>query len=104
MEKVNEVILTLCNFVYNKGMKNSRVYVSVSPEMAKTIENLSSRLGVPKTQLTSLAIQAGVGTLIRSFFPEEAMTVDKIAEIVNAMQSMKEKKSEKSASTDNPTN
>lgn len=64
-----------------------RMTVNLSDEMFHKIGVLSERLGLSKTQLGGLCIQAGYGQLMRVIAPEEVINPEIYAKV---MMSLKE--------------
>lgn len=66
-------------------MANKRTYITLGPELEAKLKELSARMGVTKTQLISMCVTAGMGNVMRAFYPEEAITAEKYAQIIAEM-------------------
>lgn len=65
-----------------------RLNVRISDELGLLIEKWSKELGVTQSQLGGMAIQAGIGALLRAVKPEEAVPAETWAKIVHEMQKL----------------
>lgn len=65
---------------------SKRVTARVSDETAEKARTWADRLGISQSQFLSMAIQAGIGSIIRAVSPEEAMRPEQWAAIVRAAQ------------------
>lgn len=64
----------------------ARFTLRITKELNEKLTGWSNRLGISKAQLANMAIQAGLGSIIRAVAPEESMSADKWAEIIKAAQ------------------
>ena len=78
-------------FVYNVSMdKNTqkqkrpkyRVWGTVPAEVGDSLEYWYVKLGIPKTSLVAMSIQAGLKAIIRGIAPEEAFTPEQWSKIL----------------------
>lgn len=65
--------------------RNVRLWVSVPPEHDAKLEQWAKRLGMTKSTLVSVTSQAGLGSIIRTTFPEEAFTPEQWADVTGAL-------------------
>lgn len=63
-----------------------RVVARVADETADKIAYWADRMGVSQSQLASICIQAGLGSVIRAISPEEAFTPEQLAKIIKAAE------------------
>lgn len=63
-----------------------RIWGTVTPEVGQKIDMWSERLGIPKTYLISMAVQAGLNQIVRSISPEESIPPEILVKIVEAMR------------------
>lgn len=68
-----------------------RLSVRVSDELGVNIEKYANEFGVTQSQFSGMCIQAGLGAILRAVKPEEAITVEKWALIVQEIDKLKEK-------------
>jgi hypothetical protein len=78
--------------VYNAGMdKNKqtqkrpkyRVWGTVPAEVGDSLEYWYVKLGIPKTSLVAMSIQAGLKAIIRGIAPEEAFSPEQWQKILD---------------------
>lgn len=67
-----------------------RLNVRVSDELGVLIEKYASEFGVTQSQFSGMCIQAGLGSILRAVKPEEAISVEKWAQIVQEVERLKE--------------
>ena len=67
-----------------------RLSVRVSDEVGGLIEKYSAEFGVTQSQFSGMCIQAGLGSILRAVKPEEAIPVEKWAQIVQEVDRLKE--------------
>jgi len=67
-----------------------RLSVRVSDEVGGLIEKYSTEFGVTQSQFSGMCIQAGLGSILRAVKPEEAIPVEKWAQIVQEVDRLKE--------------
>ena len=65
-----------------------RLNVRVSDELGLLIEKWSKELGVTQSQLGGMAIQAGIGALLRAVKPVESVPAEIMAKIVHEVQKL----------------
>jgi hypothetical protein len=53
---------------------NVRIWSAVSPELNSTLDDWAFRLGMTKSSLINMAIQAGLASVIRAVAPEQVFT------------------------------
>lgn len=68
-----------------------RVYARVSDEVAEKVVMYSGKYGLTQSQLYGMAIQAGLGAIIRAINPEDVMTPEQWAKLVKAYEDEKGK-------------
>jgi len=66
--------------------KKIRVWTSVTPELDGKVEFWAEKLGVTKSQLINMCLQAGLKNIITAFSPEDVFTPETWAKLVKAMQ------------------
>ena len=67
-----------------------RLNVRVSDELGVMIEKYAHEFGVTQSQFSGMCIQAGLGSILRAVKPEEAIPVEKWAQIVQEVERLKE--------------
>lgn len=68
-----------------KVKRNPRVFAVVSHELNDKLIYWAQRLGVSKSVLIAMCIQAGLNSVVRSVYPEEVLPADKLAEVVRLL-------------------
>lgn len=63
------------------NVNKPRIWGTVPVEVFEKIQYCSNKWGLPVTHVVSLAVQAGIGSLIRGISPEEALTPEQWAKI-----------------------
>lgn len=71
-----------------------RVNVRVPDQIFEKAGVWSEKLGVSKSQLMGMAIQAGLDSIIRAISPVDSISPDQWAELVAAYEARKEKSEE----------
>jgi hypothetical protein len=66
----------------SKGPKY-RIWGSVPLEVGEQIDHWYIKMGIPKTALVSLCVQAGLKAVIRGIYPEEAFTPEQWKNILD---------------------
>jgi hypothetical protein len=64
----------------------TRIFSRVTPEFYDKFCGWAAKLGFTKSQFGSLCIQAGMNAIIRAISPEESVTPETMAKIVEALQ------------------
>lgn len=67
-----------------------RFTIRITRELNEKLSIWSKRLGVNKSQLANMSIQAGLGQIIRAISPEDALTPEQWAAIIKRVQSISE--------------
>lgn len=62
-----------------------RISVRVPDDIADQVVMWADRFGVTQSQLSGMAVQAGLGAILRAVRPEEAISPDILAKIIKAM-------------------
>ncbi len=73
-----------------------RIWGSVTPETGEKLEFWYKKLGIPKTALVALCVQAGLNYVIRAIEPEQAFTPEQWAKIVREVTKTEENDKKKS--------
>ena len=68
-----------------------RLSVRVSDQLGKNIEKYADEFGVTQSQFSGMCIQAGLGSILRAVKPEEAISVETWAQIVQEIEKLKDK-------------
>ena len=63
-----------------------RIFISMSDETGQKVADWAKRLGVSQSQLASMSMQAGLGAILRTVAPEEAISPEIWARILMAGQ------------------
>lgn len=63
-----------------------RIMARVADETAEKIAYWAKRMGISQSQLASICIQAGIGSIIRAISPEDAFTPQQLALIIKAAE------------------
>lgn len=63
-----------------------RIFISMSDETGQKVADWAKRLGVSQSQLASMSMQAGLGAILRTVAPEEAIAPEIWARILMAGQ------------------
>lgn len=69
-------------------VKRVRVWSVVSPDLDKKLIDWSERMGVTKSQLINIAIQAGLSAVTKAVSPEDAISPEVLAKIMIATQNL----------------
>lgn len=75
----------------------TRINVRVTKEFNKKLDTWAARLGLNKSQLCTMALQAGLNNIVRSISPEEVLTPDVLKMIMDIAK-------QQEANNDVPTN
>ena len=68
-----------------KKTQNIQVWSSLNPVTDKKLNQWAARLGMSKSMLVNLCVQAGIDQVVRVFAPEEALADKKIASIIKEL-------------------
>lgn len=73
------------------GVMESTIRVTgrVTPDINEELKYWAVELGMQKTAFISLCIRAGLKAVIRSVSPEDAISSDKLAEVLRAVEAQK---------------
>lgn len=66
--------------------KEPKLYITVTPEFYEKFRFWAKRLGLTLNNLGGMCLQAGIGSVIRAVAPEEALTPDQFAAIMEAAE------------------
>lgn len=67
-------------------MTTIRLNIRVSKEFSDTLDMWSDRLGVTKSQFSSMCLQAGIKSVVRAFEPESALTPEVVKMVMEALR------------------
>lgn len=67
-------------------VKETKLYIRVTPELDKRFTDWAKRLGLTKSQFGNICIQAGFSAVIRAISPEEAFTPAQLVDILKAAE------------------
>lgn len=70
-------------------MKKLRQNVYLPLDLSEKLDKYAERLGMTKPMLIILAVRAGLDALIRALAPEDALTTERWAEIINEAERLK---------------
>lgn len=63
-----------------------RITARVPDDVGEKLAIWSERFGVTQSQLAGMAIQAGMGSILRAVAPEEAISPDVLAQVIASMK------------------
>lgn len=66
-----------------KKMNKARIWGSIPQDVGDQLDFWYVKLGIPKTALVALCVQAGLKAVIRGVYPEEAFTPEQWQKILN---------------------
>jgi hypothetical protein len=69
-----------------KVQQMAQFSIRVTPEVNEKINLWTKKLGISKSALVQMCISAGMGSIIRAIAPEEVMTPEMWARIVQEVQ------------------
>lgn len=69
-------------------MKNKRLYIVVTPEMEERLTTWAGKLGISRTQLAAMAVQAGLNSILLAVAPAETVPPETWAKMMKAYENM----------------
>ena len=66
-----------------RKMYKARIWGSIPQDVGDQLDYWYVRLGIPKTALVALCVQAGLKAVIRGIYPEEAFTPEQWQKILD---------------------
>jgi hypothetical protein len=66
-----------------RKMNKARIWGSIPQDVGDQLDYWYVKLGIPKTALVALCVQAGLKAVIRGIAPEEAFTPEQWQKILN---------------------
>lgn len=65
--------------------KKHRINLFIPGDLDESLQGYADRLGISKTTLIGISVRAGLGTVVRIAFPEEALSASQWAAITAEM-------------------
>lgn len=69
-----------------------RITARVPDDLNARLDEWSVKLGVTKSQLAGMSIQAGFDAILRAVSPVDSISAEQLAKVVKAMEGLDEKK------------
>jgi hypothetical protein len=65
--------------------RSEQIYARVKPELYEEFSSWADKLGLTLSQFGNLCIQAGMRQIVRSVYPEKALTTEQWAQVFAVM-------------------